>query len=74
MKIYTKTGDEGSTSLLTGKRVSKADMRLEAYGTLDELNSWLGVLAAEAPDNCFPFLRSEEHFWVDTAVVLAVFA
>ncbi|MGB2117309.1 MAG: cob(I)yrinic acid a,c-diamide adenosyltransferase [Schleiferiaceae bacterium] len=56
MKIYTKTGDEGSTSLLTGKRVSKADMRLEAYGTLDELNSWLGVLAAEAPDNCFPFL------------------
>lgn len=56
MKIYTKTGDEGSTSLLTGKRVSKADMRLEAYGTLDELNSWLGVLAAEASDNCFPFL------------------
>ena len=56
MKIYTKTGDEGTTSLLTGKRVSKADMRLEAYGTLDELNSWLGVLAAEVPDNCFPFL------------------
>lgn len=56
MKIYTKTGDEGTTSLLTGKRVSKGDLRLEAYGTLDELNSWLGVLATEVPDNCFPFL------------------
>ena len=61
MKIYTKTGDEGITSLLTGKRVSKADMRLEAYGTLDELNSWLGVLAAEVPDNCFPFFTKNQR-------------
>ncbi len=58
MKIYTKTGDQGTTSLLTGTRVSKADMRLEAYGTLDELNSWLGLLASEAPTNCFPLLTS----------------
>ena len=58
MKIYTKTGDHGTTSLLTGTRVSKADMRLEAYGTLDELNSWLGLLASEAPSNCFPLLTS----------------
>lgn len=57
MKIYTKTGDQGTTSLLTGTRVSKADMRLEAYGTLDELNSWLGVLAAEVPQVCFPLLK-----------------
>lgn len=56
MKIYTKTGDKGTTSLLTGTRVSKADMRLEAYGTLDELNSWLGVLASELPTNSFPLL------------------
>ena len=56
MKIYTKTGDKGTTSLLTGTRVSKDDMRLEAYGTLDELNSWLGVLAAELPTNGFPLL------------------
>ena len=56
MKIYTKTGDKGTTSLLTGTRVSKDDMRLEAYGTLDELNSWLGVLAAELPINSFPLL------------------
>ena len=56
MKIYTKTGDKGTTSLLTGTRVSKDDMRLEAYGTLDELNSWLGVLTAELPTNSFPLL------------------
>jgi cob(I)alamin adenosyltransferase len=56
VKIYTKTGDKGTTSLLSGTRVSKADMRLDAYGTLDELNSWLGVLAAELPTNSFPLL------------------
>lgn len=44
MKIYTKTGDEGTTSLFGGKRVSKADLRIDAYGTIDELNSWMGVL------------------------------
>src|SRR5688500_17155389 len=44
MKIYTKTGDEGMTSLFGGKRVSKADLRIETYGTVDELNSWIGVL------------------------------
>lgn len=44
MKIYTKTGDQGSTSLFGGKRVSKADLRIDTYGTVDELNSWIGVL------------------------------
>jgi cob(I)alamin adenosyltransferase len=44
MKIYTKTGDQGTTSLFGGKRVSKADLRIETYGTIDELNSWLGVI------------------------------
>lgn len=44
MKIYTKTGDEGTTSLFGGKRVSKADLRIDTYGTVDELNSWIGVL------------------------------
>lgn len=46
MKIYTRTGDEGDTSLWGGKRVSKADLRIKAYGTVDELNSWLGLLAS----------------------------
>lgn len=44
MKIYTKTGDEGKTSLYGGKRVSKSDIRIEAYGTVDELNSHVGLL------------------------------
>lgn len=44
MKIYTKTGDSGTTSLLGGARVSKAHVRIEAYGTVDELNSYVGLL------------------------------
>jgi cob(I)alamin adenosyltransferase len=44
MKIYTKTGDKGTTALFGGKRVSKADLRIDTYGTIDELNSWIGVL------------------------------
>ena len=45
MKIYTKTGDSGKTSLIEGTRLSKAHERIEAYGTVDELNSFLGLLA-----------------------------
>ena len=47
MSIYTKTGDKGTTSLANGERVSKTDARLEAYGTVDELNSWIGLLRAQ---------------------------
>lgn len=46
MKIYTKTGDNGHTSLATGQRVCKSDKRLDAYGTADELNSFVGLLRA----------------------------
>jgi cob(I)alamin adenosyltransferase len=45
MKIYTKTGDNGSTSLFGGDRLMKSDIRVEAYGTVDELNSYVGLLA-----------------------------
>jgi cob(I)alamin adenosyltransferase len=44
MKIYTKTGDKGKTALLGGKRISKGELKIEAYGTIDELNSWVGLL------------------------------
>lgn len=49
-KIYTKTGDDGTTSLVGGNRVKKSEVRLEAYGTVDELNSWIGLIAAETGD------------------------
>jgi cob(I)alamin adenosyltransferase len=44
MKIYTKTGDQGTTALFGGKRISKADLRINTYGTVDELNSYIGLL------------------------------
>jgi cob(I)alamin adenosyltransferase len=44
MKIYTKTGDTGDTALFGGKRVSKGELRISAYGTVDELNSYVGLL------------------------------
>lgn len=43
-KIYTRTGDDGTTSLIGGKRVPKNSVRIEAYGMVDELNSWLGLI------------------------------
>lgn len=44
MKVYTKKGDKGKTSLIGGDRVDKDHIRIEAYGTVDELNSWIGLL------------------------------
>lgn len=49
--LYTRTGDTGTTSLVGGQRIGKDSVRLEAYGTVDELNSWMGLLAAEATDS-----------------------
>lgn len=46
MKVYTKTGDKGTTSLLTGERVDKDSLRVEAYGTVDEITSALGLARA----------------------------
>lgn len=49
-KVYTKTGDKGATSLVGGIRINKSDVRIEAYGTVDELNAQLGLLAAHMPE------------------------
>lgn len=49
-KVYTRGGDKGLTSLVGGQRVSKASVRLESYGTVDELSSHLGLLAAMLPE------------------------
>lgn len=51
MKIYTKTGDKATTSLFGGTRVSKHHIRIESYGTLDELNSWLGLIRDQKIDS-----------------------
>jgi cob(I)alamin adenosyltransferase len=51
VKIYTRTGDRGETALLGGTRVSKAAPRVAAYGEVDELNAWLGLVRAETADD-----------------------
>ena len=49
MKIYTKTGDDGTTGLFGGDRVAKSHTRIEAYGTVDELNAVIGLIRSELP-------------------------
>lgn len=50
MKIYTKTGDTGTTALFGGTRVPKHDLRIDSYGTVDELNSWIGLIRDQPVD------------------------
>lgn len=50
-KIYTKTGDKGKTSLIGGTKVSKSHLRIDAYGTVDELNSYIGLVSDYLTDN-----------------------
>ncbi len=66
MKIYTKTGDDGSTGLIGGGRVHKSDARLDAYGTVDELNAHLGLAAAAADEP----LRDPLHRVMDELFVV----
>jgi len=62
MKLYTKTGDKGQTGLIGGTRVPKNDIRIEAYGTVDELNSFIGVLTThQIPEIDRDFLRSIQN-------------
>jgi len=62
--IYTKKGDDGTTSLVDGRRVKKSDLRVEAYGTVDELNSIVGLLAEEVyaiSQNCYKQLKTIQN-------------
>ena len=59
MKIYTKTGDIGETSLFGGRRVLKSELRIETYGTVDELNSWIGLLRDVQTDAALKDLLKE---------------
>lgn len=72
-KIYTRTGDQGTTGLGDGTRVPKDHPRVEAYGTLDELNSLLGVLLAEPlPDDLRAVLTDIQHDLFDLGSELCV--
>lgn len=57
--IYTKTGDKGQTSLANGQRVAKTDARIEAYGTVDELNSWIGALRVVAEEAQLEWIQNK---------------
>ncbi len=71
MKIYTKGGDKGNTSLVGGTRVSKADAKIEAYGTVDELNSTIGVFAGALNGVYEEFLQDIQHKLFNIGSLLA---
>jgi cob(I)alamin adenosyltransferase len=72
-KIYTKTGDLGETSLLGGTRVLKSNDRVEAYGTIDELNSFLGLLRDQSIAENYKqvLLRIQENLFIAEARIAA---
>ena len=73
MKIYTRKGDDGTTALGSGRRVSKDALRIEAYGTVDELNAALGVVAAGEPSGVAPELLARvQNALFDLGASLAV--
>ena len=72
MKIYTKTGDKGETGLVGGERVAKDSLRLEAYGTVDELNSFIGLAVTELKsEELVESLRVIQHLLFDMGSDLA---
>jgi cob(I)alamin adenosyltransferase len=72
-RIYTRAGDAGATSLGDGARVPKTDLRIEAYGTVDELNSLVGLaLAGELPDEFRPWLERVQNDLFDLGADLSV--
>ncbi len=71
-KIYTKTGDKGQTSLIGGTKVSKSNIKIEAYGTVDELNSIIGVVATYITDEVLTtFIHKVQCDLFDIGALLA---
>src|SRR3972149_11371351 len=72
-KIYTRTGDQGTTGLGNGQRVDKDDPRVEAFGAVDELNSTIGmVLACDMPDGVRNYLTEIQHDLFDLGGELCI--
>jgi cob(I)alamin adenosyltransferase len=71
-RIYTRGGDAGETSLGSGERVPKTDPRIEAYGTVDELNSTIGLALAASPDEFRPWLERVQNELFDLGADLSV--
>lgn len=72
-RLYTRTGDDGSSGLADGQRLSKASLRLETIGTVDELNSWLGIIAAsQIPASEAELIQRLQHELFDLGAELAM--
>jgi cob(I)alamin adenosyltransferase len=71
MKIYTKTGDTGDTSLYGGKRISKADLKIDTYGTVDELNSHIGLVKDVCDNNQSLILKEIQEQLFSMGAILA---
>ena len=71
MKIYTGTGDRGKTGLFSGERVSKANVRIEAYGDLDELNSIIGALITTLPSDSDDLISDLQQIQADIFMISA---
>jgi cob(I)alamin adenosyltransferase len=65
MKVYTRTGDRGKTSLFSGERIEKSDKRVEAYGDVDELNALIGSIPNLLPADCTPEQEQLEQILID---------
>src|SRR3954453_1156357 len=70
-RVYTRQGDKGDTALAGGKRVPKESVRIEAYGTVDELNAFIGIARADAPETLAAILLRVQHELFNLGSILA---